>query len=223
MATLLSVNLGHRTPTRHNDSGVTGIDKRPSPEPVLISDPGPRTGRSGLPGDLIGDPRSHGGTDQAVYAFAREDLDFWQAQLGRPLSGGVFGENLTTLGLDVNGALVGERWRIGRDCVLEVTSPRIPCSTFATWLEDQLWVRRFTERGAPGAYLRVIVPGIVAGGDDITVVHRPAHDVSIAMMFRAMTTEKSRLPQLAAAGDALPEAMRRTLLPDVAGEASALP
>jgi MOSC domain-containing protein YiiM len=209
MATVLSVNLGTRTPTRHNDSGITGIDKRPSAEPVEIRDPGPRTGLSGLPGDLIGDPRSHGGTDQAVYAFPREELDVWQAALGRPLPGGVFGENLTTRGLDVNAALIGERWRVGNDCVLEVTSPRIPCATFATWLEDQLWVRRFTERGSPGAYLRVITPGMVGAGDEITVVHRPAHEVSIAMMFRALTTEKSLQPQLAAAGDALPESMRR--------------
>jgi MOSC domain-containing protein YiiM len=214
MATLVSVNLGQRTATRHNDSGVTGIDKRPADEPVLITDPGPRTGRSGLPGDLIGDPQSHGGTDQAVYAFAREDLDIWESELGRPLPGGVFGENLTTRGLDVNGALVGERWRIGRDCVLEVTSPRIPCSTFATWLEDQLWVRRFTERGAPGAYLRVIVPGMVAAGDEISVLSRPTHDVTIAKMFRALTTEKSLQPQLAAAGNALPEAIRRRLVPE---------
>lgn len=219
MATLLSVNLGHRTPTRHNDSGITGIDKRPSAAPVRITDPGPRTGRSGLPGDLIGDPRSHGGTDQAVYAFAREDLDIWQAELGRPLPAGVFGENLTTLGLDVNGALVGERWQIGRDCVLEVTSPRIPCSTFATWLEDQMWVRRFTQRGAPGPYLRVIVPGVVAAGDAIAVVHRPSHDVTIALMFRAMTTEKSLLPHVVVAGDALPEELRRLLVSEVADEA----
>lgn len=219
MATLLSVNLGHRTATRHNDSGITGIDKRPSAAPVRITDPGPRTGRSGLPGDLIGDPRSHGGTDQAVYAFAREDLDIWQAELGRPLPAGVFGENLTTLGLDVNGALVGERWQIGRDCVLEVTSPRIPCSTFATWLEDKMWVRRFTQRGAPGPYLRVIVPGVVAAGDAIAVVHRPSHDVTIALMFRAMTTEKSLLPHLVVAGDALPEELRRLLVSEVADEA----
>jgi MOSC domain-containing protein YiiM len=213
MATLLSVNLGGRTSTRHNDSGVTGIDKRPSAGPVEITDPGPRTGRSGIPGDLIGDPRSHGGTDQAVYAFAREDLDIWQAELGRPLRGGVFGENLTTLGLDVNGALVGERWRVGTDCVLEVTSPRIPCSTFATWLEDRMWVKRFTERGAPGAYLRVITPGVVKAGDDITIVSRPSHDVTITLMFRAMTTEKSLLPHLVVAGDALPEELRRLLVP----------
>jgi MOSC domain-containing protein YiiM len=213
MPTLLSVNTGRLASSRHTDSGVTGIDKRPSPGPVVLNDPGPGTGRSGAAGDAIGDPRSHGGTDQAVYAYAREDLDVWQTDLGRPLGNGVFGENLTTAGLDVNAALVGERWQVGADCVLEVTSPRIPCRTFAGWLEEQLWVKRFTQRGVPGAYLRVIAPGPVTAGDAISVVHRPAHDVTIAMMFRALTTDKALQPQLAAAGEALPEHLRRLLLP----------
>lgn len=212
MATLLSVNLGRPKKSEHTDTGVTGIDKRPSMEPVEIHDPGQNSGLSGASGDAIGDPRSHGGTDQAVYAFAREDLDEWQAELGRPLANGVFGENLTTAGLDVTGALIGERWQIGDGCVLEVTSPRIPCRTFAGWLEEQLWVKRFTKRGAPGAYLRVIVPGLVAGGDAITVVHRPVHEVTIAMMFRALTTEKSLQSGLAVAGDALPEHLRRRVI-----------
>ena len=212
-AVLLSVNVGKTAVSEHTDTGITGIDKRQSADPVEIRDPGPGTGLSGVAGDAIGDPRSHGGTDQAVYAYAREDLDVWQAELGRHLPGGVFGENLTTEGLDVSGALVGERWRIGEVCVLEVTSPRIPCRTFAGWLEEQLWVRRFTERGAPGAYLRVIVPGRVRGGDPITVIHRPSHDVSIAMMFRALTTEKVEEGRLVAAGEALPERLRRRLLP----------
>jgi MOSC domain-containing protein YiiM len=213
MATLLSVNVGRMSASRHADTGVTGIDKRPSSAPVVLRDPGPSTGISGAAGDAIGDPRSHGGTDQAVYAYGREDLDVWQAELGRPLTNGVFGENLTTAGLDVNGALVGERWQVGDTCVLEVTSPRIPCRTFAGWLEDQLWVKRFTQRGAPGAYLRVISPGSVSAGDAITVLHRPAHDVTITMMFRALTTDKALQPRLAAAGDALPEFLRRSLIP----------
>ena len=213
MATLLSVNVGRMAASRHTDTGVTGIDKRPSPDPVALRDPGPETGRSGVAGDSIGDARSHGGTDQAVYAYAREDLDHWQAELGRPLTNGVFGENLTTSGLDVNGALVGERWQVGGACVVEVTSPRIPCRTFAGWLQEQLWVKRFTQRGAPGAYLRVIAPGSVSAGDAITVLHRPAHGVTIALMFRALTTDKALMPQLAAAGDALPESLRRQLVP----------
>jgi MOSC domain-containing protein YiiM len=213
MATLLSVNVGRMAASRHTDTGVTGIDKRPSAEPVALRDPGSETGRSGAVGDAIGDPRSHGGTDQAVYAYAREDLDHWQAELGRQLTNGVFGENLTTAGLDVNGALVGERWQVGDACVLEVTSPRIPCRTFAGWLEEQLWVKRFTQRGAPGAYLRVISPGSVTAGDAITVLHRPSHGISIALMFRALTTDKALQPQLAAAADVLPESLRRQLVP----------
>jgi len=173
MATLVSVNIGRAAASRHTDTGVTGIDKRPSATPVELHDPGLGTGLSGVSGDAIGDPRSHGGTDQAVYAYAREDLDHWQAELGRPLSNGVFGENLTTAGLDVSGALVGERWQVGDECVLEVTSPRIP----------------------------------------VTVLHRPAHGVTIALMFRALTTDKALQPQLAAEGDALPEPLRRRLVP----------
>jgi MOSC domain-containing protein YiiM len=212
MPALLSVNLGIAKATRYSDAGVTGIDKRPSGDPVELRDPGPELGFSGVAGDAICDASSHGGTDQAVYAFAREELDHWQAELGRPLGNGVFGENLTTSGLDVNGALVGERWQVGDRCVLEVTSPRIPCRTFAGWLEEQLWVKRFTDRGQPGAYLRVIVPGRVAGGDPISVIHRPDHDVTIAMMFRALTKEKALQPQLAAAGDALPRPLRKRIL-----------
>jgi MOSC domain-containing protein YiiM len=213
MATLLSVNIGRAKASAYTDTGVTGIDKRPSEVALELRDPGRGTGRSGVDGDVLGDPRSHGGTDLAVYAFAREDLDIWQAELGRPLPNGVFGENLTTLGLDVNRALVGERWQVGGTCVLEVSAPRIPCRTFAGWLQEQRWVKRFTQRGAPGSYLRVITPGLVAAGDPITVVYRPEHDVTVEMMFRALTTDKGLQPQLLAAGDALPEVLRSHLVP----------
>lgn len=212
MATILSVNVGVVGPTAYSDVRVTGIDKRPVTDPVTVREPGPRgIGGSGLVGDPICDRRHHGGTDQAVYAYAREDLDFWEQELGRPLRCGAFGENLTTSGLDVTEALVGERWQVGDSCVLEVTSPRIPCRTFAGWLAEQRWVRRFTHEGRPGAYLRVIAPGPVRAGDSISVVARPHHQISIGFMFRAMTTEKTLFPQLAVAGHALPVMLRREL------------
>jgi len=180
---------------------------------VEIRDPGPGgTGASGVAGDAVCDLRHHGGHDQAVYAYAREDLDAWEAELGRTLAGGVFGENLTTRGLDVTGALIGERWRLGERCLLQVRSPRIPCRTFAGWLEDQGWVSRFTQRGAPGAYLRVVAPGAVRAGDPIAVVHRPKHDVTIGLMFRALTIEKALLPLLLAARDDLPAETRDFVL-----------
>ncbi|MEU4165787.1 MOSC domain-containing protein [Streptomyces sp. NPDC026665] len=208
---LLSLNVGRARTVPYTDhpEGVTGIDKRPVDGPVRVTAPGPKgTGGSGLADDTVCDLRHHGGDDQAVYAMAREDLDDWERELGRALPNGVFGENLTTLGLDVSGALIGERWRIGSDVVLEVTCGRIPCRTFQEHLGEKRWVKRFTLRGAPGAYLRVIEPGEIRSGDPVEIVHRPAHDVTVALQFRAATTERKLLPRLLAAGEALhPESL----------------
>ncbi|MER5401412.1 MOSC domain-containing protein [Streptomyces sp. NPDC002599] len=208
---LLSVNLGRARAVPYTDQpeGVTGIDKRPVDGPVRVTAPGPKgTGGSGLAGDTVCHLRHHGGDDQAVYAVAREDLDDWERELGRTLPNGGFGENLTTLGLDVSGALIGERWRMGSGLVLEVTCGRIPCRTFQEHLGEKGWVRRFTHRGAPGAYLRVIEPGEIRSGDPVEIVHRPVHDVTVALQFRASTTERKLLPRLLAAGTALhPESL----------------
>ncbi|MER5478163.1 MOSC domain-containing protein [Streptomyces sp. NPDC002734] len=212
---LLSVNVGRPRPNPWKGLSATGIDKRPVDGLVAVTAPGPKgTGEVGLAGDRVYDVKHHGGFDQAVYAYAREDLDGWEAELGRPLANGVFGENLTTLGLDVNGALIGERWRIGPDVVLEVSCPRIPCATFQGWLEREGWIKRFTRAAVPGAYLRVIEPGDIRASDPVDVVHRPDHDVTVALVFRAMTLEPDLLPRLLVA-DALIEegrelARRRT-------------
>src|SRR5580693_8274693 len=164
---------------------LTGIDKRPVDGPVKVTRPRAKgMGMVGLAGDRVYDVRNHGGPDQAVYAYAREDLDFWAAELGRTLPNGVFGENLTTAGLDVNGALIGERWRVGSDVILEVSRPRIPCHTFQGWMALGGWIKRFTQAGRSGAYLRVIEPGEIGAGDEVEVVHRPEHEVSVGVCFR---------------------------------------
>ena len=205
---LLSVNIGKPRPNPWKRLSSTGIDKRPVDGPVAVTAPGPKgTGAVGLVGDRVYDVKNHGGTDHAVYAYAREDLDGWEAELGRPLGNGVFGENLTTIGVNVNGALIGERWRIGPDVVLEVSCPRIPCATFQGWLERDGWIKRFTQAALPGAYLRVIIPGDIRAGDPLEIVYQPDHDVTIALAFRAMTLEPELLPHLLAA-DALPEEAR---------------
>jgi MOSC domain-containing protein YiiM len=205
---VLSVNVGLPRPNPWKGTGTTGIDKRPADGPVAVSAPGPRgTGAVGLAGDRVYDVRHHGGTDQAVYAYAREELDDWAAELGRPLANGAFGENLTTAGLAVSDALIGERWRVGPDVVLEVSCPRIPCGTFEGWLARDGWIRRFTQAARPGTYLRVITPGHIRGGDAVEIVHRPGHDVTSARAFRALTLEPELLPSLLAA-DALPAEIR---------------
>mgnify|MGYP001484006668 CR=1 FL=1 len=208
---VLSVNVGKASAAAATaaPSGLTGIDKRPVAGPVAVAEPGPRGhGGSGLAGDAVCDLRHHGGTDQAVYAYAREDLDRWERTLGRELPSGVFGENLTTTGVDVSGVLVGERWRVGRDLVLEATRPRLPCRTFADWLQEAGWIRRFTDEAAPGAYFRVIEPGEVRAGDRIEVLRRPRHEVSVSFLFRAQTTAPELRPRLIAAAGYLPQPER---------------
>ncbi|MFI0822539.1 MOSC domain-containing protein [Streptomyces sp. NPDC021098] len=205
---LLSVNVGKPRPNPWKGLGATGIDKRPVDGPVTVTAPGPKgTGAVGLDGDRAYDVKHHGGSDQAVYAYAREDLDSWETELGTPLKNGVFGENLTTLGVDVNAALIGERWHIGPDVVLEVSCPRIPCATFQGWLEREGWIKRFTQAALPGAYFRVIAPGAIRAGDPIEIAPRPTHDITIALAFRALTREPDLLPRLLTAG-ALPEEIK---------------
>lgn len=200
-------------------SWSTGIDKSASDEPVLVRAPGPMRGGlgSGLVGDTIGNHKLHGGDDQAVYAYAREDLDGWAARLDRPLSNGMFGENLTTAGVDVTGARIGERWRVGSDgLVLEVSAPRTPCKTFSAFLGLRNWIKTFTDAGIPGAYLRVISPGTVRAGDPIAVDHRPDHDVTIGLVFRARMSEPELLPRLLEA-DALSSELKSYVRRRVSG------
>jgi MOSC domain-containing protein YiiM len=205
VASVLSVNLARVRPNPDAPSRSTGIDKIAAHEAVMVRPPGPmRNGLgSGLVGDTIGNQKLHGGDDQAVYAYAREDLDGWEAVLARGLSNGMFGENLTTSGVDVTGARIGERWRVGTDgLVLEVSAPRTPCRTFSAFLQLRSWIKTFTEAGKPGAYFRVISPGTVRAGDAISIDHRPDHDVTIGLVFRARMSAPELLPQLLAA-DAL--------------------
>ncbi|MCY7412767.1 MAG: MOSC domain-containing protein, partial [Salinibacterium sp.] len=187
-----------------------GIDKRPQDGAVEVRDPGPKHGGlgSGVVGDFLGDQKHHGGQSQALYAFEREDLDRWMERLERNLPNGFFGENLTTRRLDVNGARLGEIWRIGDTVQVQVTTPRIPCNTFRGWVGEKGWLRIFTQVARPGAYLRIITPGFIAAGDPVTVVHRPGHDVTISLAYRAMTTERALLPRLLEADDDLDDDLR---------------
>ena len=214
--TVASVNIGRAEPNPYKETFSTGIGKRPVGDRVEVRAPGPKNSGlgSGLVGDFIGDKANHGGDDQAVYSFAREDLDAWEQRLGRELPSGFFGENLTTVGLDVNDARVGDRWLIGAGehrLELEVTCPRIPCSTFRGWVGEKGWLKMFTEVARPGAYLKVITPGTVGAGDPITVSRRRDHDVTISLIYRATTTERDLLPRLLAAGEDLTDELRETV------------
>lgn len=209
---IVSVNLAVPEPNPAKGVGITGINKRPVDYLVTVRAPGPRTTglHSGLVGDGIFDIDHHGGDDQAVYAYAREDYEWWQGRLNRPLANGLFGENLTTEGVDVNGAVIGERWRVGPQLVLQPTFGRTPCATFQHKMGEPRWTKTFARMNRPGAYLRVLEPGEILAGDPVTVEDRPAHGVTIAQAFRACMTEPQLLPELLET-EGLPDDLRATL------------
>ncbi|GAA2006226.1 MOSC domain-containing protein [Microbacterium ulmi] len=180
MARLLAVCVVHQLLPDAGTIGVTAIDKRPVDGPVKV-------GRYGIYADVQANRKHHGGLDKALYAYAQEDADFWAGELGRDLAPGFFGENLRTEGIDVNSALVGERWRIGERVEVEVTMPRTPCQTFARWVggaDERGWVTRFSAERRLGPYLRVVTGGRVRAGDEIVVVHRPDGAPTILERYR---------------------------------------
>jgi MOSC domain-containing protein YiiM len=148
-----------------------------------------------LDGDDQADRKAHGGPDKAVYAYAVEDARWWAQEIGRSLAHGELGENLTTEGIEVNNALVGERWEIGTT-VLEVSEPRIPCWRLGVRMNDKMFPRRFTEALRPGAYLRIVVQGDVGAGDEIRVVERPDHDLTVRDVFRIYTRDRDEAERL---------------------------
>jgi MOSC domain-containing protein YiiM len=148
-----------------------------------------------LVGDDQADRQAHGGPDKALYAYTVEDARWWEQEIGRALAYGEFGENLTTEGIDVNDALVGERWQVGT-MILEVSEPRIPCWRLGVRMKDKMFPRRFTEAMRPGAYLRLVVEGDVGAGDEIRVVERPDHDLTIRDVFRIYSRDRSEVERL---------------------------
>ena len=189
VASVLSVNVAQmRELERRGRLVPTGIWKLPVGGAVEVRG-------VNVEGDDQADRKVHGGVHKAVYSYAREEIDWWEAELGRDLPNGVFGENLTVCGLDLGGALIGELWRIG-SVVLEVSEPRFPCWKLGARFGDPKMVKRFAAARRPGAYLRIVTEGRLAAGDPIEVVSRPAHDLTIAAFAHAYLVDRSQLPRL---------------------------
>ena len=169
--------------------GKTGIDKRAVSGAVVFA-------QEHVANDVIVDTQSHGGYDQAVYAYAREDADWWEREIGTSIDNGRFGENLTTLGIEVNTAVVGEQWEIG-SVILEVSQPRIPCRVFAGFWQRPTLIKEFMAAGRPGTYLRIIQEGEITAGDSIKVIKVPEHGVTIADIYAAKNGERSKVREIA--------------------------
>ena len=181
---LVSVNVGAPAPlTAGRRTVESGIVKRPVSGRVRIEG-------VNVAGDRQADLSVHGGPDKAVYSYAVEDYRWWSAGLGRPLDPATFGENLTMSGVDVGGAVIGERWRVGT-ALLEVAQPRLPCYKLGMRMGDPVFPSRFVAANRPGAYLRIVEPGDVGAGDTVDVLERPAHGVTIAEVSRALLGERA--------------------------------
>jgi MOSC domain-containing protein YiiM len=203
---VLAVNVGRprQLSVRRGRALMSAIGKQPVEGRVRVEG-------VNLAGDDQADRLVHGGPDKAVYAYASEDTAWWGSELGRDdLGPGMFGENLTLAGVDVTGALVGERWRIG-DVELEVCQPRLPCAKLGLRFGEPLMVRRFGEAGRPGAYLRIVREGALAAGDAVEILSRPDHDVTVALVSAAILLDESLLAH-AASAPALPDRLARWML-----------
>jgi MOSC domain-containing protein YiiM len=186
---VLSVNVADVREVRRGDSIVkTGIWKLPVDGPVAVRG-------VNVEGDEQADRSVHGGVHKAVYAYAREDVDWWEAELDKELPDGVFGENLTLRDVDVTGALIGERWRIG-SVLLEVSEPRFPCWKLGVRFGDPRMLKRFAAARRPGAYLRIVEEGRLEAGDSVERVSRPDHDLTIEAFAHAYLSDHSQLPRL---------------------------
>jgi MOSC domain-containing protein YiiM len=171
---LVQVSVGRPRPVeRHGRDGRTAIYKTAVDGPV-------RAAGVNLDGDDQADRNAHGGYDKAIYAYADEDRSWWESETGRTIERAAFGENLTTSGIDVTNAVIGEQWAIGT-VTLEVSEPRLPC-----WkrMGDDRFVKRFTAAQRPGAYLRILTAGTLRAGDAIRVVNVPDHGVTVAAVAR---------------------------------------
>ncbi len=197
MAHVASLNVGlpKVIGERKGEPVLSGIDKRPVAGRHAVRG-------VNVDGDGQADLSVHGGADKALYAYAAEDAAWWAEELERDVDPGMFGENLTTTGLDCTGAVVGERWMIG-DLVLEVCQPRLPCFKLGMQFDDPRMLKRFVQASRPGVYLRILQEGDVAAGDEIDVLDRPAHGVTVALVADAiqkdiaLASQALKAPQLA--------------------------
>lgn len=197
-ARLLSVNVAADLHPGQKWSGArgSGIDKRPVEGARMLAG-------DAVEGDAVMNRTHHGGPWQAVYAYAREDADWWERELQSTVGNGRFGENLTTAGLDITNARIGEKWRIG-GAVVQVTLPRMPCRVLAGFWDRPGLVKTFAAARRPGAYLRIVDEGPVRAGDLIEVVDRPASAASIAQAFACKTGDRAALDLLRNTSDLAP-------------------
>lgn len=193
---VLSVQVGAVAPLGA-DGVASGFVKRPVAGPI-------RVGRLNLDGDAQADLRVHGGPDKAVYAYAASNYPLWAQEFPEHtalLTPGVFGENLTIVGLTEAEICVGDVHAIGT-ARLQVCQPRQPCYKFALRFDDNRMPRAMVRSGRSGWYYRVLQEGVLAAGDAVKVAERPNPDLLftrlVEIVYRGQASEEE-LARLATA------------------------
>ncbi len=204
MMKLISVNVGLPREVIWKARKVkTGIFKDPIEGRVMVR-------RLNVDGDRQADLSVHGGPDKAVYGYPAEHYDYWRHELpGMKLPWGIFGENLTTEGLNEEDVNIGDRFRVGSS-VLMVTQPRMPCYKLQVGFGRDDIVKRFLRSGRPGFYFSVLEEGEISAGDEIELLSRDQNNITIADITRLYVSEKNNLELLHSAVEveALPESWR---------------
>lgn len=203
MGCILSINTGPCVSADFARRKRSAIRKFPVPGGIGV-------GKLGLEGDEQA-ADFHGGVNQAVYAYAREDLDWWAGQLRMPLRNGIFGENLDFVGFDANGSVLAEIWQVG-EVVLQVMAPRMACGTFGGWMEEQGWAKRFNTARRPGVYLRVLEEGRIYPGDPVESVWRPSRHITVAESVGAILDEQDVLRRIIDMADNEPDWDRTAMM-----------
>jgi MOSC domain-containing protein YiiM len=90
-----------------------------------------------------------------------------------------------------------------------VTAPRVPCFKLEARMGVPGFQRRFLHAGRPGAYFAIVREGTLQAGDAVEIVHRPGHDVTVALVVETLLLDRRRLDELAPA--------RPDMLPKLAG------
>ncbi len=181
---LISINVSLAREVHYQGRTVsTGIFKKPITGAVQVS-------KLGLQGDQQADLSVHGGIDKAVYLYPNEHFNFWSDQYPqREFSAGLFGENLTTIGLLESEINVGDILRIG-DVEFMVTIPRMPCFKLGIKMGDPGFIKAFLEANRSGFYLKVLKEGIIEADQPVAVTGGDGYGLKIAEVSRLYTLEK---------------------------------
>jgi MOSC domain-containing protein YiiM len=197
---VLSVNVGK--PVEINWRGKkskSGIYKYPTKVKIFASS-------TNLEGDGQGNLKVHGGIDKAIYVYPHEHYRYWKEQFTEmEFPTGMFGENLTTEGLDEFETCIGDKLKIG-EIIVEISEPRFPCVTLAARFGTPVIVKQFLNSYKSGFYLRVLKEGFVQSGDSISIHEKSGDRFSVADFVRLyINKDNSELKEKALANKAISE------------------